>query len=123
MWTYRQSDGLLTDPSGKELINGYAGHGVGLNNPEMQDVIGIGPLPVGFYMISPPENDPKLGPYAMRLTPERRNVMFGRAGFFIHGDRKDALTNPHMASDGCIILPLSYRQLIYSSKDTFLQVV
>jgi hypothetical protein len=57
-WIYSQSTGRLTKVddyhSGTTTYfagEGYAGFGVGLNNPEAQDVENIGPLPQGSYTI------------------------------------------------------------------------
>ena len=107
---------------------GYAGRDAGKNNPAMQDVHDIGPLPVGLYTIEPSETNPKLGPVAMRLTPDPANEMFGRAGFFIHAD---SVRTPGQASHGCIV-PVrganmepgrDVREAIDDSGDTALQVV
>lgn len=108
---YQQSTGALTDDDGVFLCTGYAGRdGVvlmegrppvnGKNNPELQNLHNVGPLPRGTYTISPLHVVPHLGP-CCALTPDPANVMFGRSGFFIH------LDNPaHVgaSSDGCIVL-------------------
>lgn len=118
MWTYQITSGtLLAD--GETKGHGYAGHGKGLNNPAMCNVPDVGPLPKGKYKIGPHEDNPRVGKFAMRLTPDASNQMFGRAGFFIHGD------NPqmnHTASDGCIILARTIRQDIADSADYDLTV-
>jgi hypothetical protein len=46
--------------------------------------------------------------------------MFGRFGFFIHGD---SILNPGWASDGCVILGRMVRQRIAASGDPLLEVV
>jgi hypothetical protein len=119
MWTYQQSDGALTR-DGASVAQGYAGHGAGLNNPAMEDVEGVGPLPCGVYAIGAPFNHPRCGPFSMRLTPDPGNTMYGRAGFLIHGDTPSM---DHTASDGCVILPHDVREAIWSSGDTRLTVV
>lgn len=106
MWTYSQNTGELTH-NGVVVRVGYSGHGEGLNNPAMQDVHMVGPAPQGIYSIEHAQTHLKLGPYAMRLDPSAQNEMFGRAGFFIHGDNADM---NHTASDGCLIFDRDTRQ-------------
>jgi hypothetical protein len=117
-WTYKQSTGEL-DHNGAAIGAGYSGHGAGLNNPAMQNVHDVGPIPQGAWTIGPPRDPPDhLGPLAMPLTPS--GDTFGRSDFFIHGD--NAQLN-HSASDGCIILVREIRQQIVDSLDSDLQVV
>ncbi len=116
-WTYQQSTGEMTSPNGA-VSTGYSGHGDGKNNPDMQDVPKIGPIPQGLYTIGPSYTDPHKGPCVMRLTPDPDNEMFGRAGFLIHGD------NPqHDASEGCIIQGPTTRHAIAASTDKRLEVI
>ena len=98
--TYSQTSGLFT--MGDHTFTGYSGNGDGLNNAEMQDVKGVGPIPQGRYTIGAPHADAAVGPVAMRLTPAAGNEMFGRSDFLIHGDNYKM---DHSASDGCIVLP------------------
>ena len=119
-WTFQISSGAFLNLNNIEVAKGYAGHGQGLNNPAMCNVPDVGPLPPGKYKIGSHEDNPHVGKFAMRLTPDPGNDMYGRAGFFIHGD------NPqmnHTASDGCIILPLPVRQDVANSGDDDLLVV
>jgi hypothetical protein len=98
-FTYRQATGqLIGSAFGAQ---GYSGNGKGLNNPMMQTVHGVGPLPRGQYTIEEPHVDEKLGPIAMRLIPHPDNEMYGRGDFFIHGDNSQM---NHTASEGCIVL-------------------
>lgn len=99
-FVYSQSTGVMTY-DGDEMGVGYSGNGDGLNNPDMQEVQGIGPIPQGLYAIQDPETHGRLGPVAMELLPSMGTVMFGRSGFFIHGDNAEM---DHTASEGCIIL-------------------
>lgn len=118
-WTYKITSGAVVNPDSVQTGFGYAGHGEGLNNPAMVSTPDVGPLPSGKYKISPAHDDPHVGKFAMRLTPDPANEMYGRAGFFIHGD------NPklnHSASDGCIILVLAIRKTIATSNDDELNV-
>lgn len=108
VWTYKQSTGQMFH-FGNEVGIGYSGNTTGLDNPEAQNVHMVGPAPQGFYTIGKPEDHPKLGPLAMPLEPHSSNVMFGRSGFFIHGD--NAAMN-HTASDGCLIFSHAIRLFI-----------
>ena len=119
-WEYVQKTGALSH-NGNPVATGYSGNTIGLNNPDVQNKIGIGPIPCGTYTIGPPHQPiDHLGPIALPLYPAPANEMFGRLGFFIHGD------NPamdHTASDGCIIFGPTIRQAIVNSGDTTLVVV
>ena len=46
--------------------------------------------------------------------------MSGRSGFFIHSD---SINNPDTTHNGCIILSLKYRKLMWDSKDKYLLVI
>lgn len=105
MWTYQQRNGRLLHDA-REVWTGYAGCGEGLNNPAMQDVKGIGPLPQGLYTIGHPYAHEHLGPVCMNLTPDQHNLMFGRGDFRIHADN---VHNNQSASEGCIVMPLAVR--------------
>ncbi len=119
MWIYRQKTGELLDDSGSLIATGYAGREEGKNNPDMQNVKGIGPLPVGEYTIGSPVDDPVVGKYAMRLAPAVTNQMFGRASFLIHGDSYE---HPGLASHGCIVMPRAIREAVWNSGDHWLRV-
>jgi lipoprotein-anchoring transpeptidase ErfK/SrfK len=113
-WTYQITSGTLLNQNGHVVGHGYSGHGDGLNNPSMCNVKDVGPLPQGTYTIGQPQDDHQVGVFAMPLTPDPANQMFGRSAFFIHGD------NPqlnHSASDGCIILANAIRRDIAGSAD------
>lgn len=122
MWDYEQATGNLY-AFGKDtpVETGYAGHGEGLNNPDMQNVHDLGPLPRGLYTIGPPHDSPHTGPYTLDLLPDADNKMFGRFAFRIHGDKIGG--PPHTASDGCPIFSRTTRELITNSKDNRLRVV
>jgi hypothetical protein len=100
--------------------NGYAGHGQGLNNPGMQNVHDVGPLPQGTYTIGPEHNNPHTGPATMNLTPDPANNMAGRDAFRIHGDNA---RGDQSASNGCIVLPRNARDNINNGGDNTLVVV
>lgn len=118
MWTYSQSKGLLTHDNFFEGT-GYSGNGEGLNNPAMEAVHGVGPIPRGLWTIGVAYNDPHLGPCVMHLDPVPPNDAHGRSLFRIHGDNTSA---DHTASDGCIILGPVLRHAIRDSGDTSLTV-
>lgn len=122
-WTYEIVTGLLYEPQGNALEPpGYAGHGEGLNNPLMCNVEDVGPLPCGWYTVGEPISDPHVGEFALPLTPDPLNAMFGRADFYCHGD---SIAHPggHLASDGCIVQPKPNRVSLATSTDKRLQVV
>lgn len=105
--TYSQPTGIFTLDS--QEFHGYSGHGPGVNNPDMQAVHNVGPIPQGGYAIEPPHADEQVGPVAMRLVPDAGNEMFGRGDFLIHGPH----ANDHQdSSEGCIILLRSARVAI-----------
>lgn len=121
MWFYVQTSGKLLDHRGKLISIGYSGNGNDRDHPASQEKVGRGPLPVGQYTIGPPHAPADhLGPLALPLWPATANHMFGRSGFFIHGDNT---AMNHTASNGCIILPRQVRQLVSDSPDRVLQVV
>lgn len=120
MWQFSQSTGRLFQ-DGQLRATGYAGAGEGKNNPAMQGIENVGPLPQGVYAISDtPFDSQSHGPFCLRLTPDAANEMFGRAGFLIHGD---SIAEPGTASEGCMIFSRAIRGLIHDSNDKELHVV
>lgn len=118
MWTYRQTTGeLLRD--GAPVGVGYSGHAEGLNNPELQEAVGVGPIPRGLWAIGAPYHSRRVGPFALPLSPHTETLTYGRSAFLIHGDNR---RGDRSASNGCIILPLHLRSLIHVSGDTALEV-
>jgi hypothetical protein len=114
-WYYSQRTGQLKQ-SGLAVATGYSGSGVGRNNPEMQHVPNVGPIPRGEYRIEKPQNSARTGPHAMALSPMGHKAL-GRSAFQIHGDNRT-----HTASTGCIILPRDVRERISGSGDNRLFV-
>lgn len=125
----------LVDGNGREwhLGSGWAGndsrpgvnpdHVQGRNNPAMQAVHNIGPLPQGWYTLDEPITHPHLGPLAFPLIPDPANEMFGRGGFFIHGASS---ADPLNSSEGCIIMPHDVRARLaelFDAGTTRLEVV
>lgn len=121
MWTYKQSTGELRHDD-KLIATGYSGSPAAKNNPAMQNIHKVGPIPQGFYTIAPAYHEPYEGkmPPVMHLIPNATNQMFGRDGFLIHGDSIHA---PGTASEGCIIMAHDIRVLVDQSPDRRLQVV
>lgn len=121
MWIYQSSDGALFHDSTENLVcRGYSGHGAGLNNPSMENVPDIGPIPKGLYCISSFFDDAEKGPIVAHLTPWNGTDTFGRSGFMIHGDNPQG---NNTASHGCIILSHNNRVLIRDSKETTLRII
>jgi len=119
-WTYIQETGELQQ-DGKSVAKGYSGAGAGKNNPKLQALHNVGPIPQGDWTISgPPTSTVEHGPYVLRLNPAPETETFGRSGFLIHGDSKAA---PGTASQGCVILPRSAREEVWQSSDRGLKVV
>jgi len=125
--TYSQSSGRWYDGIGVIVGIGYSGGNCGndpegMNNPEMQELACVGPLPCGVYTLGTPYDHLKCGPYFIPLTPDPANEMFGRGGFGVHGDLVSA-PGQHKASDGCVILALDVRIAIWNSGDRDLTVI
>lgn len=125
MWTWSQSTGALSR-DGTVLARGYSGRDAGKNNPAMEAVRGVGPIPQGKWKIGAPYDSKSVGPYAMRLTAidarpdDDVHQGTGRSAFRIHGD---SIAHPGTASRGCIILPRAVRRQIWMSGDRELLVV
>jgi len=124
-WRYEQKTGRLLhyesdEATAERVAIGYSGAGDGKNNPDMQDVPNVGPLPKGIYTIEAPVDTKTHGPYVMWLVPDPANEMFGRSAFGIHGD---SVVHPGTASEGCMIFARTIREKIWTSGDTKLEVV
>jgi RHS repeat-associated protein len=116
--TYSQSTGHLkcVDDSGNIVAeaDGYGGNGAGKNNPDMQNVPNVGPLPRGNYGMGPARNSPNTGPITIPLNylggdepfPSNRSPDLMR----IHGDKKNGPQGN--ASKGCIIANQNARKKI-----------
>jgi len=119
-WTYAQKTGELQQ-DGKHVATGYSGAGPGKNNPEMEGVHDVGPIPRGDWtIVGPPVNTAEHGPYVLTLTPSVDTPTFGRDGFLLHGDSKES---PGCASHGCVVMPKSAREQVWKSGDRDLEVV
>ncbi len=122
MWFYSQRTGIIRHDD--EIVTcGYAGNDSGgqcKNNPDAQNVKDHGPLPRGRYTMGVPVwQHPDVGHYAIPLIPHADNEMWGRGGFFWHGDNPNHMGQ---SSDGCIISTLDSRMRGWSSGDHELTV-
>lgn len=118
-WTYSQRTGLLTRGS-VTLHGAYSGHDVGRNNPGLQRLPSVGPIPQGTYLVGLPHHSSTVGRYAMSLTPQSGTNTFGRTALMLHGDNP---AHPGESSTGCIVAPLVVRQHIWASGDHLINVV
>ncbi len=109
---YSQSSGLITDDDGTIVAQGFSGndsrpgvnpeHIHGYNNPDAQEIHGIGPIPRAVWTVGIWCTHPVLGDFSASLTPvPDTGDTFGRTGFFIHGPGTDLLNS----SEGCIVVP------------------
>lgn len=110
-YIYKQSTGeLLFD--GKKIATGYSGNGKGLNNSKLEKEANVGPIPRGEWKIGTAFEHKTKGPLVMELIPQGHTAQH-RSGFLIHGDNKNM---DKSASEGCIILDRSTREMIANSK-------
>ena len=126
-WSYEITTGRLFDPAGALAGTGYAGGEMGLrpeavNNPDYVDQRNVGPLPPGDYIMVWGIHHPRLGPGAIELIPKPSNTMYGRGGFFMHGDNL-AKPGQRAGSDGCIVQENTTRAGADASEDRLLRVV
>jgi len=120
MWTYRQTTGELLHNS-TLVAKGYSGHAEGYNQPSLQRVRCVGPIPQGEWAFQgPPFDSQSHGPYILHIVPKSNTDTFGRSGFLLHGD---SVSHPGLASEGCIIMPRSVREQVWNSGDRDLEVV
>lgn len=122
LWLWSQSTGHLLRPGPTSLIGvayGYSGNGEHKNNPLSEAIRTHGPIPCGLYLIGQPYPHPKLGPLTMNLDPIGHDAC-GRSAFRIHGD---SAAHPGAASDGCIVLARTVREMIATSADRLLLVI
>lgn len=119
MWRWDQSKGELSY-RGAYVSSGYAGKGRGKNNPALQAIPSIGPIPRGDWKMTGVKDSPNTGPFTIVLVPMPGTDTKGRSAFRIHGDSVKA---PGTASRGCIILPRKIRERIWNSGDRIIKVV
>jgi hypothetical protein len=110
----------MFDPTGGLAGTGYSGAPGYVDNPADTALKDRGPLPEGFYTMSKPEDRADTGPLSIPLIPDATTQLYGRSGFFCHGD--NALHN-ESGSCGCIVLGRPIREALAASSDNRLQVV
>lgn len=108
-WSYEAATGRLFY-RGSLVHVGYSGHAEGVNNPQLETVPMVGPIPRGTWAMGKPFLHPRLGPVSIPLTRIRPPIQ--RSGFLIHGDNR-ALDRS--ASNGCIIMPRHVRERLAAS--------
>lgn len=123
---FKQSSGVLRNELMAIIGEGYAGREEGKNNPAMENVKGIGPLPAGIWTgVELIEEHPILGKYVIHLEPDeetRKKVLaYGRNpdSFYMHGDSKE---HPGLASHGCIVEPQPTREYFWTKTDRKVKV-
>jgi len=120
MWLYKQKTGGFFH-NDIWLHDGYSGFGdLGKNRPGAQSQVGIGPIPVGAYIVGGLADDDQHGPVALHLITEPGTQTFGRSGFLMHGDSREHYGS---ASHGCIIMPREVRDTVEASQDRQLIVI
>lgn len=118
--TYEVTAGRITGLPTMPQAVAYSGHGAGLNNPALERVAGVGPIPRGKWKIVRWEDHHgDLGPQVAILAPDGWDA-HGRSFFRIHGD--DEAMN-HSASDGCIIASRAIRDAWRATGEMFFTVV
>jgi hypothetical protein len=123
LWIFESGTGrwLHDGPDGLEFkATGYSGISKYKNDPLSQHLAGLGPIPLGQYLIGEAFHSDHSGPLTMHLLPQPRTNTFERTAFELHGDSKD---HPGAASHGCIILPREQRLEVADSHDRLLSVV
>lgn len=117
-WEYDVASHTFTR-NGETFTANYAGATGYKNNSAQECVKNRGPLPRGMYTIGSPHNSAHTGKYTLDLTPNLSNAMCGRSDFRIHGASSQ---RPLDSSQGCIIVPVRIRKIIWASGDRELKV-
>lgn len=100
------------DGNQSDIGPAYAGAPGYVNDPSATQLVRLGPLPVGWYEIGFPVNDPVTGLFTLPLTPLVEGntyglpatETFGRGEFKIHGaDAKKDVNGAQESSEGCIV--------------------
>lgn len=119
--TYHNSTGRLvcTNAAGTTVVDetGYAGTGAGRNNPAMDNVPNVGPIPSGNYTVGTGHAGGHTGPQTLNVDANAGTDTHGRDLFRIHGNnaRNDA-------SQGCIIMGRTTRDTISNAGGASLTV-
>ena len=119
--TYNNSTGRLvcTNESGRTVVDetGYAGTGAGRNNPAMENVQNVGPIPQGNYSVGTGHAGGHTGPQTLNVDPVAGTNTHGRTAFRIHGNNRR-----NDASQGCIIMSRGTRDTISNAGGARLRV-
>lgn len=111
-WLYKQSTGELFR-NGKLIETGYSGALTNKNNPDREQVRGMGPIPRGIWKTG--STGTSKGPLTITLIHISGNSYARDMHTFrMHGDKRVGIAG--FASEGCIIMSHSTRLLV--SKDT-----
>ncbi len=102
---YRQASGTLWLNGSIVEQSAYSGKGLGLNNPKLERIKNVGPLPAGLYRLAGPISEPTARTF--RLIYEGGPGLFGRDGFLVHGGNAG-----RDSSRGCIVASRKVRQLL-----------
>jgi RHS repeat-associated protein len=125
-WFWVQSTGELAhrnDDTGvvrRNVATGYSGHGDGVNNPAMENVENVGPIPSGSWTIGDSYHHVRLGPITMNLTPNEGTDTHGRTFFRMHGADAEGHQDD---STGCPVVGPNGRRQVSESNDNQLIVV
>ena len=117
--TYAQKTGELQQDS-THVATGYSGSGSG-NNPAMQNVADVGPIPAGDWTIAghPPTPPVMVHTFCnFSRTPKPRPSAAADSSCMATPKR-----HPGSASEGCVILPRDAREQVWNSGDRDLEMV
>ncbi len=119
MIAYSQATGKIYLPN-MLLGVGYSGAGEGVNNPAMEAVQKVGPIPRGKWKIVRWDTrHGNKGPQVAVLAPVGHDA-HGRTAFLIHGD--NTTPDPRDGSHGCIVASRAIRNALRASGETELIV-
>lgn len=118
-WIYKQSTGELFK-DGKLIEKGYSGALTNKNNPDREQVRGMGPIPRGTWKIG--GTGTSKGPLTITLIHISGNSYSRDMGTFrMHGEKVHGV--PGFASEGCIIMHPSTRLQVSKDRGAYLEVV
>ncbi|MFJ3458983.1 tlde1 domain-containing protein [Scandinavium goeteborgense] len=117
-WLYKQSTGELYR-DGKLIETGYSGSLTNKNNPDRENVRGMGPIPRGIWKIG--HSGTSKGPLTITLKHISGNAYErDMKTFRMHGDKRVGVAG--FASEGCIIMSSSTRLLVKNDTGSELEV-
>lgn len=118
-WCYKQSTGELFR-DGELIETGYSGALTNKNNPDREQVRGMGPIPRGTWKIG--SNGTSKGPLTITLKHISGNAYARDMHTFrMHGDKRAGIVG--FASEGCIIMSYSTRLLVSKDSGALLEVI